>query len=159
MFFGKTISKILKRNQIRANEDLIEQLRSVYYLYRVGNQHSLVNIDLIKEALSLFQSLNSHLDVLKDNYEFSRRLIEQGPVEGSTGEIIRPIEELIFNTLKWLNEQEKLNASQAENILHNLYYIIELHSFDKSAEPIFQQVENFCQKVTSQGILKAANFK
>jgi hypothetical protein len=159
MLFEKITSKLRKKNQIRANEKLIEKLRIVYYLYREGNQHSLVNIDFIKEALSLFQSLNAHVDTLKDSYEFRRRLIDNGTIEGDVNEIIRPTEELINNTLKWLNEQEKLYASQAENLLHNLYYIVELHSFDKSVEPIFQQVENFCKKVTSQGILQVANFK
>ena len=156
MLIEKIASKLRKKNQIRANGELIERLRVVYYLYREGNQHSLVNIEFIKEALSLFQSLNTHVDALKDPYEFRRRLIHNGPMEGYINEILLPIEDLIVNTLSWLNEQEKLDVSQAENVLHNLYYIVELHSFDKSVEPTFQQVENFCEKVTSQGILQAA---
>ena len=159
MLFEKIASKLRKKKQIRANEGLIENLRIVYYLYRECNQNLLVNIEFIKEALSLFQSLNAHVDALKDSYEFRRRLINNGTMEGDVNEIIRPTEELINNTLKWLNEQEKLDASQAENVLHNLYYIVELHSIDKSAEPIFQQVEKFCKKVTSQGVLQVANFK
>ncbi|MBQ4839822.1 hypothetical protein [Pseudoalteromonas luteoviolacea] len=159
MIFKHYISKLFKSEQIRANEDLIEQLRSVYYLYRESNQYALVNIEFVKEALLLFRSLYTQLDVLKDSYEFRRRLIDQGQIEGDIEEVIRPIEKLIVNTLKWLDEQEQLDASQAENILHNLYYIIELHSFDKNAKPIFNQVEIFCKKVTDQGVLKAATLE
>ncbi|MGB3727362.1 MAG: hypothetical protein WA981_16540 [Glaciecola sp.] len=137
------ILSTLLRRKVSAPVYLVEDVGRIYFYYKSLPLKSPVDIETIREAHRLFGEFIQYTDSLVDEYEFRRRLVS-GNVDIT---VVEPLKQKVAVTTSWLSSKDDLVAGQAEDILHNLYYALKLHSFDSGANRLFGEVEKFCKCV------------
>jgi hypothetical protein len=140
----------MNTNRILIPSGLYANVKKIYDTYRQQPPRTLVDKNLVLRAHKLFAELISQADEVKCEYEFRRRLVHSS----SDFNNLDSLPQKIVATYDWLNSAKSITALQAENIFHNLFFCIDLHSFWPDAKEVFNELDLFCCEVEKKGILK-----
>jgi hypothetical protein len=141
---------IMHQNRISIPSELYIRVKKIYDTYRQQPPRTLVDKNLVLRAHKLFAELISQTDDVRCEYEFRRRLVNSSNDLNN----LDSLPQKIVATYAWLNSAKTINALQAENILHNLFFCIDLHSFWPDAKEVFNELDLFCCEVEEKGILE-----
>lgn len=139
-----TLVKLLKL-KVRVPNSTLDSVKEIYFYYKSQPYRSTADIKVVRHAHKLFCMLLEHTSRLQDELEFRRRLCTTGDLNH-----IESLNQKAAMTTEWLEGKESLFASQAESILHNLYYILKMHSFDAEVKQVFQEIDEYCDWVLRQ---------
>jgi hypothetical protein len=131
--------KTKKLTFIYAPHALLELIFEAYYFYKSQPVSNDADIQYVVRYHYFFSLLVKQTGTLIDEYEFRRRLYSNNP----NLNVIESLDDKIISTSEWLSKQEEANAYLAENVLHNLFYVLKLHKFSPEAKPIFDKIEAF----------------
>ncbi|MBF7074315.1 hypothetical protein ISG33_12985 [Glaciecola sp. MH2013] len=144
------LKNIFSKN-VQAPVPLQTLAQSVYKKYREVSNDKTVDLAKVKKAHYLFGQLIKYTGSLVDEYEFRRRLISSSADLNKQDTIIEKVEA----TSNWLEKQTSITAGQAEDILHNLYFGLHLHSFSPDVKQVFEQITEYCIQVEQNGIFSS----
>lgn len=139
---------LFNKHPIKAENDLEERLRSIYWKYRQFSRDADVKLETVIEAHCLFSQLIKYTGPLVDEYEFKRRLMSKGGDLNNRETLAQKVD----NTSSWMEALTSITAGQAENIIHNLYYCVQLHSFSRKVTQTFENIDQYCERVEKAGI-------
>ncbi|MFC3122677.1 hypothetical protein [Agaribacter flavus] len=129
----------LLRRKVSVPACLVEDVGRIYFYYKSLPWKSPADTEVVCRAHRLFSEIIEHTGPLRDEYEFRRRLVS-GNTDLNAKESLK---QKAVATTGWLDSQDTLVASQAEDILHNLYYALQMHSFDKAVLSTFDEVRDY----------------
>lgn len=124
---------------IYAPDKLLASIFRDYINYKSQPRAAETSINDVKFCHEFFSSLVKCTTQLNDEIAFRKHLYSKS----SDLSFHETLEDKIVSTSKWLERQDKANANLSESALHNLFYVLELHSFSPDAKPIFDEIEAF----------------
>lgn len=124
---------------IYAPAQLLTLIFRAYSNYKSQPRATETSINDVKCYHEFFSSLVKCTTQLNDEIAFRKHLYSKS----SDLSVRETLEDKIISTAQWLERQDKANANLSESALHNLFYVLELHSFSSDANAIFEKIEAF----------------
>lgn len=144
-FLQNTPKQGTKKNEISTPSQLTHKALLIWETYKSMPPNSLVEIQLVIQVHTHFNSLLSLTGPLKDQYEYDRRLMSRAHPNPKDSTKDRS-----KFTLEWLKNQSEFDAGRAADIAHNLYFSLKLQKYTSNAVSTFQDIEVNCDNILRQ---------